>query len=40
VWGFLLIFVPPAPWANVSFTARKDQQDDGKTFVDEEQVGR
>ncbi|XP_060853698.1 sodium/hydrogen exchanger 9B2-like isoform X1 [Rhopalosiphum padi] len=40
VWGFLLIFVPPAPWANVSFTARKDQQDDGKTFVDEEQANQ
>ncbi|XP_050056472.1 sodium/hydrogen exchanger 9B1-like isoform X3 [Aphis gossypii] len=23
VWGFLLIFVPPAPWANVSYTTRK-----------------
>ncbi|XP_025202540.1 sodium/hydrogen exchanger 9B2-like isoform X2 [Melanaphis sacchari] len=37
VWGFLLIFVPPAPWANVSYAVRKGQRkNDGRN--DEEQA--
>jgi len=35
VWGFVLMFVPPAPWANVYNTTQKDNNDDN----DENQVG-
>ncbi|XP_015365605.1 PREDICTED: mitochondrial sodium/hydrogen exchanger 9B2-like [Diuraphis noxia] len=36
VWGFLLIFVPPAPWANVYNTTQKDKLD----VNDEKQADR
>jgi len=39
VWGFFLIFVPPAPWANVSYTTRNGEPRDGGGN-DEKQVGR
>jgi len=39
VWGLLLIFVPPAPWADVSYITRKGPlQNDNKNR--EKQVGQ
>ncbi|XP_022174709.1 sodium/hydrogen exchanger 9B2-like isoform X2 [Myzus persicae] len=38
VWGFLLMFVPSAPWANVSYNTQKGKHDDGEN--DEKQTDR
>ncbi|XP_060861285.1 sodium/hydrogen exchanger 9B2-like isoform X2 [Metopolophium dirhodum] len=40
VWGFLLIFVPPPSWANVSYTTRKGKLDDEDGGNDEKQTER
>ncbi|CAI6343142.1 unnamed protein product [Macrosiphum euphorbiae] len=40
VWGFLLIFVPPPSWANVSYTTKKGKLDDEIEGNDKKQKDR